>query len=1397
MTTNILEKASPKGVAIKWMGTIALIGMAIAMIKIAIAFTAFSPQAQPVGYVAQDEVTNYNLSSGNETIFRTDYEREFWSGNLHAYPIDASGNINEAAERWDGGAAGQLALQNFDTGRLIATMKDDGSTIPFRYSSLSATQQAYFPTTTINTTSFTGSQIVDFLRGDRSNEGGSGMRIRDAGAIGAGGPVYGDMVHSRPFYVSDPTYSTVFVGANDGMLHAIDATTGSERWAYVPSMLLTKMSKLADNYGNTLNPHDYFVDGSVNVRTITSSGAKRVLVGGLGAGGQGLYALDITGSAGLNATSESDVAGKVLWEITPTTVNYASPTTSNAYINLGYTYTSPVIAKVGGVDAVIVGNGYNDGSGNYSACTNGTPNYANCGGDYAAYLYVINAYTGQLISAIKAGADGIINSPNGLFAPAAVDSDGDGSVDTVYAGDLDGTMWKFNLTTSTATALWTTSPAQPITSTPAVAQHPNGGYMVNFATGSMFTDSTADTSTYYVYGIWDGAPVGNTTLLTQTLEERPYTTLTTTTRVRRSTANVPDWSIDKGWRVALPIGGERVVGEGSFIESGRFYFNSHNPTISAIVGAASVTSITINSGGAGYTSPTVTLSGGGGTGATATATVTAGAITAIHITNSGSGYTSAPTVTISGSGSGASATAALSPGTTVWGENWLMELNYLTGGSSNQPFLDLDSNLVLNSGDYIKYISGDTLPPGKNIGDPITSPIEQGIPVGKYLSTGVQSQPLLVQLKTLNTTLFNRNPDAVFPTTDISYGVTGGHFDVDIFYGYTPAVSATATITVGTTGQTSGVSATLGGIQVDGITIVPALTTSDITDGTASTTNANTIRSKVTGGFTATRSGNVVTIKAPAGASYNGKTFTILNGTSSPGSPPTSPSNGTLVISSVDQNRTISMLCGSTYIGKSSSWTSSNSGSASTRLSSLYSDLNGSNVNGYSMSCTLSGSLTCSVTPPAGSSQCSSGFSVDWNIHTTTNTGPSGGSNGTGWTDFAPALTGGTFSGGADLIPGDTCNSGNSRCRYDTHVHQYDDKYNVTGVNMLNPSNIDVKLSKAPISVTTPYKVLVQNQYLNPATKISIGDPGYLPTVDAGYTPIKDYLTSSTLDVTALPTYTGLSNSTGNIGSLVINMPVDALTSKDWWGNGDVRSGLMPTVYSCVWQSADNTEDGNMYQPVIPPANGVDGKGTKGWNGSTDQTTATGVRHNGALVVQIIAASTPQSAIEQNVAGRPEYGWRVKAAYYSTYVLAEYAIYWHHPNGKCYQDGGWTKAPPQDNGGSNAISPAAGSTDPKLGDLSGVGGGSVTSVTTVVNGNVTLTTITYSSGRTATIERTTNADGTVTIVTRDADCVLAGSSCVGVTEIVQAASGSSLSGGDERGSNATTGRVSWHEIIRQ
>jgi hypothetical protein len=413
----------------------------------------------------------------------------------------------------------------------------------------------------------------------------------------------------------------------------------------------------------------------------------------------------------------------------------------------------------------------------------------------------------------------------------------------------------------------------------------------------------------------------------------------------------------------------------------------------------------------------------------------------------------------------------------------------------------------------------------------------------------------------------------------------------------------------------------------------------------------------------------------------------------------------------------------------------------------------------------------------------------------------------TGWTNFKPALTVTTFSGGVDALVNATttssCSSKNGTQGGSAHIHQYDDKYDRTGVNMLNPSATTHKLSNAITSTVTKYKVLVHNQYLNPAVKLHIGDATYEPSVDKGYVSVKNFETSATLSVAALPTYNGTSNSTGTtgtgfqpIGSLVFNMPTDALSAKDWWGNGDVRSGLHAITPGCGGRDGSTT-DGNMYQPVIPPVNGVDGPGIKGWSASTVSLNSTGARHGGALTVQLIKDTTPDSAIEQNVAGRPEYGWRVKSGDFATYVLVEYTAFWHHPTNGCYGDPGWTKAPGADNGASTPISPATGSTDPKLGDLSGSSGGTVTSVTRVVAGNVTTTTITYSTGKTATITRTANADGTITIVTRDADCVAAGAGCTGVTEIIQPAIGTILIGGDERGTRARTGRVSWHELIRQ
>ena len=1318
-----------------WIGLLALPIAAFVAFRVAVALTAFTPANQPIGYVAQDEITSFNLKSGNEVVFRGQYEREFWSGTILAYKADNSANLTGGSAWWTDDAGGLMNAQNYNTGRFIATMKDDGTPIAFRVTSLSSAQQAFL----------TSDNILNYLRGDRANEipaAGGTMRQRIS--------VMGDVVHSRPFYVADATNPTVFVGANDGMLHAINANSevndpsraGRERWAYVPSMLLSKMKKL------TVDPyvHDFFVNGQINVATI-ASGTKRVLVGGLGAGGKGLYALDITGSSGLTATNETEVAAKVKWEITPDKVNYATPSPSDSYANLGYTYGTVTIAKVNvsgtATDAVIVGNGYNDG------------------GDYGSYLYVINADTGAMIKRFKAGS-GTVTSPNGLSTPVAIDQDNNGMVDTVYAGDLNGSMWKFDLsdlsdrnavatTSNFVSLLLTTSPAQAITSTPGVAIHPEGGYMVTFGTGKVLVDADlADSAVHYAYGIWDGAPVANAVLLPQTLTERIFVNSTGTARVRSATSNQPVWTSGaanhKGWKLALPAG-ERVLGEGSFIENGRFYFTGSNPTI---------------------------------------------------------------------------ATTIPSTSSVVKGEAWLMELDYLTGGSKNLPFLDLSGNVKLDNDDRIKYTASDTIPTGSAVGDPILT--TDGIAVGKFISIGLLSQPILVQLVTLNDTLFNQNPDIVVPYPQLNRGVEGGHFDVEIYYGPSvSATSATASITVGTAGQTSPFPATLGAITVNGVEVVPALVVTDLPDGGIASTNAETIRSKVKNGFTATRSGSVITIKAPLGAAYNGATLSVAAGSaqalvSEVRTSAVAPTRGTLVITQVDNDsRRVSIKCGSTYVTGAPGDIRSIDDTAGRRLADLFVKISGPTgagltVNGYTTSCTKTGlaasptALTCSIAAPLGASACSGGFSTA-RMNVSTNTGPAGGSNGSvstaqsGWTNFAPALTTTAFSGAADAsVSGNTCNNGNDKCSFKVHTHEYDDIYDKTGVNFLSASDPTYNLSNAVPSLTTQFKVLAHNQYLSPAAKLHIGNSGYNAAVDFGYVSMNTYQTSSTLDLASVPTYTR-----ATIGSLTINLPTDAFTNKNWWGgvNGlasDVRDGLHPTEYGCVVVSASATQDGNLYQPVIPPATvTATGNGTRGWSSTTTQLTATGVRHNGALTLQIIKANTPNSAIEQNVSGRPEYGWRVKAADFATYVIAEYAMFHHTKHlGLCYGDTGWTKTPAVDTRTCGAVDSTTTKkcavpvlnppgSDPSIGDLSAGGGTVVSSVTTIV-GAVTTTTITYSDSRRATITRTVNDDGSVTIVTVDAD----GNR---TTQTTANAAGGNRTGGDERGLQARTGRISWRELV--
>jgi Neisseria PilC beta-propeller domain len=663
-------------------GGVAVIA-SIAGLMAVFAAVSFDPNLQPVGYVAQPAASNFIVSSGNEKLYAVDYKSTDWSGNLHSYNLSAAGAMASVSgvetDNWVGGAAAKINAQNFNTGRNIVTFGDTNG-VPFKWASgISATQKAELDPTTAADTTKTTSPILDYIRGDFSKQ----LNQTPAGTYRSRTSKLGDIIHSTPVFWNDrastPT-KTVFVGANDGMLHAINAVDGTERFAYIPSVLIPELSKLT----NPTYTHRYYVDGRLDASNF-GGGTQTILAGALGAGGKGLFGLDITTAA---VTAESDAASKILWEITNTGIKSKTASvhnvTSTAYANLGYTYGAPTLLTLpdgtsNGTKALVVGNGYN-----------------NTGNGHAT-LFLINAETGGLIKEIDTGV-GTVASPNGLSTPTFLDSNGDGKKDTAYAGDIDGNLWKFSLVAPYGfSKLHATVPAQAITTAPSYKAHPLGGYMINFVTGRMLTPADKlDTSTHYAYGIWDGAPNGNNDLLLQTLTESTYTSGTISSRVRTASNNTPDWfATHKGWKTELPVGGERLIGDGSLVRDSVFLFLTSNPLIS--------------------------------------------------------------------------------PNATPPGENWWMQLNAITGGSNDTVQFDLNKDAAFNSSDEV------------------TVGTESLKPVGRHFGGGVRSQ--FIQLSTLGNDVFQSNYDkngSVAPgsttttttsstSTTSERGVSGGHFDFDIF----------------------------------------------------------------------------------------------------------------------------------------------------------------------------------------------------------------------------------------------------------------------------------------------------------------------------------------------------------------------------------------------------------------------------------------------------------------------------------------------------------------------------------------------------------------------------------------------------------------------------------------
>lgn len=486
-------------------------------------------------------------------VYQARFDSQDWHGQFIAYAVQGDGTIGNA--QWDAStlmpAAGSRNIFTYDGNQAKAFTNCN---------TLSAAQKLALDTDISGTVDGKCTDRMAWLRGDSSKEqrfSGGIYRSRLT-------TVLGDIVNSDPVYVKNEDYGygatsatipekisyapfltakasrapMVYVGANDGMLHAFRAdvgngNSGKEMFSYIPAGVYANLSKLT----SPTYSHKLFVDGPPAVGDAYFGGGwKTALVGGLGGGGKSIYALDVS-------NPDSFGAAHVLWEFADAT-------------DLGYTFSQPQIGRLqSGEWAAIFGNGYNSTSDK-------------------AFLYVVRLSDGALIKKIATNS----TLANGLSTPYLYDANGDKIIDAVYAGDLQGNLWKFDLS-STNVASWglgnggvplfvarnVSNQVQPITSQPKVGGHPNGGVLVYFGTGRYLGSADpANTDVQSFYAVWDkgvSATYQRNVLQVQSIEAE---TNEFNIQARQTSANTVDWSGgQRGWYMdLLPLagsGGERVI----------------------------------------------------------------------------------------------------------------------------------------------------------------------------------------------------------------------------------------------------------------------------------------------------------------------------------------------------------------------------------------------------------------------------------------------------------------------------------------------------------------------------------------------------------------------------------------------------------------------------------------------------------------------------------------------------------------------------------------------------------------------------------------------------------------------------------------------------------------------
>jgi len=571
--------------------------------------------------------TNSTQFTDNTRFYEAEFSSYDWHGDLVSLKLNAAGQTTSVL--WD--AATELPSSS---ARNIFTFNDQAGAGGKEFLSADMSTDQSTALTPGSSTSTDSKKLasgnwaeyrLQWLRGDDS-AGGSIYRKRQTTALG-------DIINSDPLYVGNNNFGyagledelgnplvpgessygdyltskeagggLVVVGANDGMLHAFDASTGREVFAYVPEAVYPNLDLLADP--NYVQNHHYYVDGSPTAGDAYVNGSWHTyVVGTLGAGGKGVFGLDVTSLLGSSPSSPT-ASNIVKWDFSTSAMgNYGSSVDSApfSFNDLGDTLPKADIALVkcstcsdavlGKVWAAIVPNGYDSQSG-------------------TAALFILDLNTGKVIREIDTGQSG---TNDGLSGAVPVDINGNRTTDYIYAGDLNGNLWKFDLTDPdprnwTAVDLFTAKDntinhnPQPITDRPAIGPDGQGGLLIYFGTGRYFrvgdnnVSSSPQTQTFYAVrdanminqngngngnGHGKSSGLSRSDLLEQDFEVGTSGNGTSSVgnyTVRTSTANTIDFSKKAGWYIDLTGAGtgERVVSSPT-LDKGRIIFNTLIP----------------------------------------------------------------------------------------------------------------------------------------------------------------------------------------------------------------------------------------------------------------------------------------------------------------------------------------------------------------------------------------------------------------------------------------------------------------------------------------------------------------------------------------------------------------------------------------------------------------------------------------------------------------------------------------------------------------------------------------------------------------------------------------------------------------------------------------------------